>query len=192
MSRGCYAPAVRRIASVWLVLWIGACGGGERAAPETAGPSIGMSGPETAGSERPAAVAGSVELTLRRADGTFLEVGEQRGRPVLLFVFATFDGVSQMLLTPLRNVAERHPDLVVIGIAAQPSARLLIDAYEHALEPPFPITYDPQETVAEGESALGEIEGIPTLILLDSRGVPAGRLSGFADETRIEALLAGH
>lgn len=148
-----------------------------------------MSGPETAGAERPAAIEGSVELTLRRADGTFIEVGEQRGHVVLLYVFATFDGVSQAMLNPLRNIVERDPDLVVLGVAAQPSARLLVDAYEHALSPPFPIAYDPEETVREGSSALGAIDTIPTLIVLDRRGVEVARHTGFADQAQIEELL---
>lgn len=170
-------------------LFVAACGGGEASSGASSETPIGMSGPQTGGDGRPAASEGSVELTLRRADGTFIEVGEQRGHAVLLLVFATFDATSQMVLTPLRSVVERHPELVVIGIAAQPSARLLVDAYEHALSPPFPITYDPHQTVAEGESALGVIDGIPTLIVLDGRGVEVARHTGFADEAQIEALL---
>jgi hypothetical protein len=158
--------------------------------------SAACSPPAATQEARPATTAGSegavrgIELTLRRADGTFIEVGELRGDVVLLFVFATFDATSQMVLTPLRAIAERFPDTRIIGIAAQPSARLLVDAYEHALSPPFIVTYDPEETVAEGQSALGEIEGVPTLIVLDRRGVEVARHFGFADEARIAELLA--
>lgn len=133
---------------------------------------------------------GAIELTLRRADGTFIEVGELRGRVVLLFVLATFDTTSQMALTPLRAVAEAYPDTAIVGVAAEPSARVLVEAYESALEPPFPITYDPNETVAEGESMLGEIEGVPTFIVLDRRGREVARHAGFADEARLAELLA--
>ena len=133
---------------------------------------------------------GAIELTLRRSDGVFLEVGELRGQVVLLFVLATFDAMSQMALTPLRAIAEAYPETAIVGVAAQPSARLLVEAYETALEPPFPITYDPQETVAEGESMLGEIEGVPTFIVLDRRGREVARHVGFADEARLAELLA--
>jgi hypothetical protein len=133
---------------------------------------------------------GAIELTLRRADGVFLEVGELRGQVVLLFVLATFDAMSQMALTPLRAIAEAYPETAIVGVAAQPSARLLVEAYESALEPPFPITYDPQERVAEGESMLGEIEGVPTFIVLDRRGREVARHVGFADEARLAELLA--
>ncbi|HJL19443.1 MAG TPA: TlpA disulfide reductase family protein [Sandaracinaceae bacterium LLY-WYZ-13_1] len=179
-----------RRATPLLAALLAACGGGGEARVAPSGPPVGMSGPETAGDERPTAVEGSIELTLRRVDGTFLEVGEQRGQPVLLYVFATFDGVSQMVLNPLRNVIERHPGLRVIGIAAQPSARLLVDAYEHALHPPFPVTYDPEETVRRGESDLGALDAVPTLVLLDERGVEIARHTGFLDERQLEAFLA--
>jgi len=139
----------------------------------------------------PGAGVAANDRGLAYGDGLFETIRIAQGRPVLLYVFATFDGVSQMLLNPLRNVAERHRDLRIIGIAAQPSARLLVDAYVHALNPPFPIGYDPQESVRAGDSALGEIDTIPTLIVLDARGVEVARHTGFADERQIEALLAG-
>src|SRR5690606_26323270 len=100
------------------------------------------------------------------------------------------DAMSQMALTPLRHIAEDYPDVAIVGIAAQPSARLLVEAYELALEPPFPIAYDPEERVAEGESTLGEIEGVPTFIVLDRRGREVARHLGFADEARLRELLA--
>lgn len=140
---------------------------------------------------RPARTSGgeAIELTLRYPDGTFLEVGELRGRVVLLFVFATYDAMSQMTLTPLRSVAERFPEAHIIGVAAQHSARLLVDAFENALSPPFPITYDPVGNVSEGGSALGEIEAVPTLIVLDRRGMEVARTTGFTDEVQIAEML---
>lgn len=175
-----------------LALLVAACGGGEATSEPVEGPPIGTSpdASETAGGERVPATEGSVELALRRADGTFIDVGELRGEPVLLVILATFDGTSQMLLRPLREVAARHPELRMIGVAAEPSARLLIGPYETALEPPFAVTYDPEEQVREGTSALGPIDTVPTLILLDDRGVEAGRLTGFQRADAIEALLA--
>lgn len=167
---------------------LAACGG---AATRPAGGLQAPTGTSAPPSDRetPEPTEGSVELTLRLPDGSYLEVGEQRGNTVLLYVFATFDAVSQMLLNPLRNVAERNPDVRIIGIAAQPSARLLVDAYVHALNPPFPITYDPRESVRSGESTLGPLDAIPTIIVLDHRGVEVARHTGFADEAQIQALL---
>ncbi|MCA9604753.1 MAG: TlpA family protein disulfide reductase [Myxococcales bacterium] len=137
----------------------------------------------------PAPVDGSYELSLRRADGTFLEVGELRGHVVVLFVLATFDGPSQMSIRPLTQLVETDPDVRVVGIAAQQGARLLVDAYEAALAPPFPITYDPLESITGGTSPIGPLEAIPTLVVLDARGVEVGRHVGYCDETCLAGLL---
>lgn len=133
---------------------------------------------------------GAYELTLRLADGRFLEVGELRGHPVMLFVLATFDGPSQATLRPLSHLAERRPDIAVIGICAQQGARMLVDAYEHALQPPFPITYDPNETVTAGASPIGELAAIPTLVLLDARGLEVARHTGFCDDDCVAEMLS--
>ena len=164
-----------------LALVIG-CGG---APPSPSGPAIGTSGDVALAPAHPDAV----ELALRRPDGTFVDIGELRGAPLLLVVFATFDTTSQMLLRPLSELHEREPELRMVGVAAQPSARLLVDAYEHALSPPYTVTYDPEDVVAEGRSDLGEI-ALPTLIVLDARGVEVARHAGFADADRIAALVA--
>ena len=162
-----------------------ACGSNPAPAIDT---HIGM----TTGGDSPIApqADGAIELALRRSDGTFIDVGDLRGSVVVLFVFATFDGVSQMTLRPLESLVSARPDVRVVGIAAQPSARLLVDAYEHALSPPFPITYDPEERVQTGESSLGPIEGIPTLIVLDARGLESARHVGFIEDADLGALVA--
>lgn len=160
-----------------IVLLLAACGGSHRPG------STGRSGPEPR-------VEGAIELALRLPDGRFVDVGDLRGHVVLLFVFATFDANSQAALHPLREIAEQSPDVRILGIAAQPSARLLVDAYVYALNPPFPVTYDPEERVPIGESMLGPIEAIPTFIVLDARGVPAGRHVGYADADQLRELIA--
>ncbi|MFK7985711.1 MAG: TlpA family protein disulfide reductase [Sandaracinaceae bacterium] len=181
----------RRFALMFAVILLAGCGGSDTARSD--GPprgGIGISGEGTAGDEAPPRAEGAIELTLRRADGTFLDVGELRGNVTLLYVFATFDGISQMLLHPLRQVAERHPDVQIVGIAAQPSARLLVDAYVHALSPPFAVTYDPEDTVQAGTSALGAIEVVPVVILLDEGGAEVERHTGFMSIERMEEMLA--
>jgi hypothetical protein len=157
-----------------LAILISACGGAAEVTP-------------TAVTVRPNPNA--VELALRRSDGEFVDVGELRGRVVLIFLFATFDTGSQLAIHYLRRIREELPEVEVIGIAAQPGARLLIDAYVHALSPPFTVAYDPEETVAEGRSALGEIEGVPMFVVLDRSGVERGRLVGIATDEQLRALI---
>lgn len=148
------------------------------------------------GTSNPAEEARALEMTLRTPDGDWIHIGDLRGQPLLLFVFATWDGVSQAALRPVSRFARAHDDVNVLGVAAQPDAATLIDAYEHALEPPFLMTYDPEQNVHQGTSPLGPIDVVPTLIMLDARGLEVGRHVGFPNTNtlpnlREEALSRG-
>ncbi|MCB9604423.1 MAG: TlpA family protein disulfide reductase [Sandaracinus sp.] len=158
-----------------LLLVLGACGGGSSSSAAI-GESRGR--PD----ERP------IELALRRPTGEWIHVGDLRGRPVLLFVFATFDGVSQAALQPITRFLRHHRDVHVLGIAAQPDAPQLLDPYENALRPPFFLTYDPEGNVALGTSVLGSIDAIPTFLMLDARGFEVERHVGFPGTRTLERM----
>ena len=128
-------------------------------------------------------------MSLRRPDGRWIHLGDLRGAPVLIFVFATFDGVSQAALRPLRRFARDNPDVHVIGVAAQPDASQLLDPYESALAPPFPLTYDPARDVNHGTSPLGAIDAVPTFIMYDAHGLEVGRHVGFPSSHTLPRLL---
>ena len=130
-----------------------------------------------------------LELALRTTTGEFVDVGDLRGRPTLLFLFATFDGVSQAALRPLARFVRAHPDVHVLGIAAQPNAAPLLEAYQLALSPAFTLAYDPEERITEGTSNLGDVDTVPTYIMLDADGMEVARHTGFAGENKLERLL---
>ncbi len=130
----------------------------------------------------------AIELGLRRPDGDWIHLGDLRGQPLFVFLFATFDGVSQASLRPLSRFRRTHDDVHMVGIAAQPDANQLLDPYERALQPPFPLTYDPQHDVHHGTSVLGRIEQIPTLIVYDENGFEVERYVGFPSERTLERL----
>jgi len=130
-----------------------------------------------------------IELTLRTPDGAFVDVGDLRGQPTLLFLFATFDGVSQASLRTLRRFFLRHPDVHLVGIAVQPQAAELVGAYAEALHVPFTVTYEPEERIAVGLSSLGAFEAVPTFVMLDARGREVGRHVGFASDRKLETFL---
>jgi hypothetical protein len=132
----------------------------------------------------------AVELTLRTQGGPLVFVGDMRGRPLLLFMFATFDGVSQAALRPLEQFVHRHPDAQVVGVAVQPFAERLLDPYVHALSPPFPVAYDPEDRLEKGTTPIGKIEQVPTFVMLDALGRPATRHVGYATLEQLEAMLA--
>ena len=130
-----------------------------------------------------------LELGIRLTDGRWLELGDLRGTPVLLFVFATFDAVSQASLKSLRPFVPQHPELIVVGVAAQPRAAQLVEAWSYALDPPFVVGADPYGRVENGESMLGKIEAVPTYILYDAQGYEVDRASGLLSEGDLADLV---
>ena len=132
-----------------------------------------------------------VDLALVTPERTFIDLVELRGRPVLLFLFATFDVQSQAALRPLRRFMIRRPDVQVVGVGIQPQARNLLRAWRSALTPPFPVTFEPDNRIARGVSDLGNVEAIPTFVLLDERGFEQQRVTGFVNADGLERLLAG-
>lgn len=130
-----------------------------------------------------------LDLGIRLSDGRWLELAELRGTPVLLFVFATFDAVSQASLKSLRPFVPQHPEVVVIGVAAQPRASQLVEAWAYALDPPFLVGADPYGRIENGESMLGKIETVPTYILFGADGREVERATGLLSEGDLAKLV---
>lgn len=128
-------------------------------------------------------------LELRLVDGRWVELAELRGTPVLLFVFATFDAASQASLKSLRPFVPQYPELVVVGVAAQPRGAQLVEAWDYALDPPFVVGTNPYGRVENGESMLGKIEQVPTFILFDANGYEVDRKTGLLSEGDLHALV---
>lgn len=144
----------------------------------------------TARNTTPASRSGPrLDLGLRLTDGRWVELAELRGTPVLLFVFATFDAVSQASLKSLRPFVPQHPELIVIGVAAQPRAGQLVEAWDYALDPPFVLGTNPYGRVENGDSMLGKIETVPTYILYDADGYEVDRTTGLLSEGDLARLV---
>lgn len=190
----------RGAAGLWLATVLlasalgGACGGGTNARH----PNGRQDDPEeAAGGEEPVSedtpeerppVEGALELTLAQPDGALMFVGEMRGRPVLLFFFATYDVASQANVMPLSAFAEAHPEVRVVAVAVQPDARQFVGAWVTALDPPFEAAFDPDDAISQGTTALGQL-GVPTFVLLDADGVPRAALAGVQTQATIEEML---
>ncbi len=154
--------------------------------------SIGCAREAGAGRETtPDASSGTrLDLGVRLTDGRWLELRDLRGAPVLMFVFATFDAVSQASLKSLRPFVPQHPDLVVVGVAAQPRGQQLVEAWAYALDPPFVVGTNPYGSVENGESTLGKIERVPTYILYNADGYEIARTTGLVTEGQLALLVA--
>ena len=173
MTENCSPKRLLCILSILLVVAT-ACGRGSDSATTTT-PSL--------------AKGARLDLGVRLSDGRWLELGDLRGTPVLVFVFATFDAVSQATLKSLRPFVPQHPELVVVGVAAQPRAAPLVEAWDYALDPPFVVGADPYGSVENGESSLGKIETVPTFILYDASGYEVARQSGMVSESDLAKLV---
>jgi len=157
---------------------VASCGGGQQPQPQGIGNS------RAPGNVRP------IELTLRGTTGEWIHLGDLRGKPVLLFLMATFDGVSQAALRPTSRFVRHHgSELHVLGVAVQPNPQPLLVPYVDALQPPFPFTYQMEGTIGEGTSPLGQLEAIPTYVMIDAYGVEVDRHVGFPNTSTLDIML---
>lgn len=190
VSRGAlFVKAVALCAHAVVLLGCGAHAG---TAGSPAARTAGEGGAEVAsvGSrEASDASAASVRLALVSFEGDAFDVADYRGQRTLVFIFATFDGVSQAALRPLARFLDQHPGLKSLGIAVQPDAEALLPSYVSALNPPFFAAYDPSESVVHGRSAFGPVAHVPTYILLSEAGVELVRTEGLLKPSELEAQL---
>ncbi|MGB0679052.1 MAG: TlpA family protein disulfide reductase [Polyangiales bacterium] len=137
---------------------------------------------------RDAARNAPVRLPLYTHAREAIDVADWHGQPLLLFVFATFDGASQAAVKPLRRLVAEDNAQVLGVLTAQPNARQLLELWTHAIEPNFPTAYDAEQRLRRGGSALGPVRSVPTYIVLDAHGRIAGRHQGYASLRRLRVL----
>lgn len=123
-------------------------------------------------------VAEPFRLALIDAQGEPFDVSDMQGKQRLLYLFATFDLPSQAALEPLREVAQQHPELAVIGIALQPNPRDLLQIFASTLSVEFPLAYEPDNRLLQGLTELGRIGGVPTYVLIDHEGFVQKQITG--------------
>jgi len=150
----------------------------------------GASASDDVGRSRAAREAEPIELALRTPEGVFVDLGDLRGKPVVLFVFATFDAVSQAATRPLARFQRAHAgDAHVVGVAVQPNAAELVGPWSEALGITFTVTYEPEPRILAGATDLGTLAGVPSYIVLDAEGLVVARHTGFASENKLTRLL---
>jgi hypothetical protein len=126
-----------------------------------------------------------LRLSLVRHDGERIELADQRGTPVLLFFFATYDGASIASSRGVARFARQALDTVVIGVALQPDAPTFAAAYVETELPPYAITYDADAVIVQGRSDLGAFEAIPMFVMIDAHGREVARHVGYASERQL-------
>lgn len=137
-----------------------------------------------------AADAPVLNLALKVPGQDLFDLSDLRGRRVLVFVFATWDEISQAALVPLERLHAGHPELQIVGVAAQPDAEQLLEGYTAALEPSFTLSWEPEGTLLAGTSALGALQVIPSYAMIDAHGQVRIAHTGFARLADLESWLA--
>ncbi|WP_157069060.1 TlpA family protein disulfide reductase [Sandaracinus amylolyticus] len=137
-----------------------------------------------------------MELSLRTHDGQAIELSDQRGSPVLLFLFATYDGASLATSRGVSRFTREALDTVVIAVAVQPDAETFTAAYVESQSPPYTVAYEPAGRILLGTTDLGAIDSIPTLVMIDAHGREVARHTGYVSERVIgqwhqEAIARG-
>jgi len=143
-----------------------------------------------AGSQAGQQRAPLLDLSLTRADGARAELSAWRGRPLLLFLFATYDEASQLEFVPLQQLLERERQLQVVGVALQPEAATFLKLFQRALSVPFELYYDADNQLLHKQTALGALRGVPAFVALDAEGRIRGVHYGVATHEQLRALAA--
>lgn len=138
--------------------------------------------------ETPGAQAAPLELEVASSNGRRLELASLRGRPVLLFLFATYDQASQLALVPLARLAEADKRITIIGVALQPDAPRFLPMFQQSLDLPFALYFDPDNRLLGGDSALGKVGSIPVTIAIDARGRVRDQLFGPPTTAQLQTL----
>ncbi|UJR81363.1 TlpA family protein disulfide reductase [Sandaracinus amylolyticus] len=165
---------LRSLAGSALFTLLVACGGASASSSTTIGSSHAPR-PEDA-----------IDLSLRTHDGRALELSDQQGSPVLLFLFATYDGASLAAARGVARFTREALDTVVIAVALQPDAETFTAAYVESQSPPYTVAYEPAGRILLGTTDLGAIDSIPTLVMIDAHGREVARHTGYVSERVIE------
>ena len=129
---------------------------------------------------------GGIDVSLATPDGQVIEVADQHGAPVLLFLFATYDGASLATARGLARFTRDAPETVVIAVALQPDAETFAAAFVESQSPPYTVAYDAENRILRGLSDLGAIDAIPTLVMIDAHGREVARHTGYVSERMLQ------
>lgn len=128
-------------------------------------------------------------LLLERLDaGGKADLGDSRGRVVLLHFFATWCEPCRPEMASLARLAARFPDLAVLAVSVA-EVNVRVERFFSEAPVPFPILMDRDRRA----SRAWEVVALPTTYLLDRASTPRLQVRGDLDWQRpdVEAQIAG-
>lgn len=131
-----------------------------------------------------------VQFSFGTIAGEELSSDTTRGRSTALLFVTTYDLPSQAEAQLLHDVVRRHKPRANAAIVMMepPRAAPLAQVWADSIGLKLPIAMA-SPTLLSGESELGRILGVPTLIVLDRRGRVVARLEGAQGREQIAAAL---
>jgi len=113
-----------------------------------------------------------------------------RGRTTALLFLTTYDLASQLLARELGQVVSRFtPRANAVGVVLEaPRYAELVPAYRESLGLAYPLVMADFAT-REGRGPFGDIQNVPTLVVLDRQGREVWRHQGPLSPPDIEAAL---
>jgi hypothetical protein len=155
--------------------------------------ALGLAGCHSRSAESPSAeleLGDPVQFTFGTLDGGELSSDTTRGRTTALLLVTTYDLPSQAEAQLLESVLVRHRPRAngAIVMLEPPRSAPLAQVWRDSLGIRLPIAMA-SPSLMSGESELGLVRGVPTLLVLDRRGRLVGRFEGAATRQDIEGSL---
>jgi hypothetical protein len=131
-----------------------------------------------------------IQFTFGTIAGGELSSDTTRGRTTALLFVTTYDLPSQAEAQLLREVLSTHKPLANAAIVMMepPRAAPLAQVWADSIELKLPIAMA-SPTLMAGESQLGRIVGVPTLVVLDRRGRLIAKSEGALSRDQIRECL---
>ena len=132
-----------------------------------------------------------VQFTFGTLTGDEVSSDTTRGRTTALLFVTTYDLASQAQTQLLREVLSTHKPVANAAIVMMepPRAAELARVWADSLSLSWPIAMATPSLMA-GDSQLGRINGVPTLIVLDRRGRVVAKNEGALNRQGIQDCLA--
>lgn len=131
-----------------------------------------------------------VQFTLGTLEGQEVSSDTTRGRTTALLFVTTYDLPSQAEAQLLRDVVATHRPLAnaLIVMMEAPRAAELAQVWAASIGVKLPIAMA-SPTIMSGDSELGRINGVPTLVVLDRSGRLVEKLEGAVTREQMTDVL---